>query len=102
MAEKCPVVRGLYVGSNIPAVCLETCEDLWDRACTETEGDHENYRIVGLDKSDCPHPSTEVLQDTLQPLTPGSPIRLYTIVDICVVCDTEVGETTFTFSCSNT
>ncbi len=107
MTERCPFssgnAPGFSFGGEFPRVCIDTCEILWDEAVHKSEGEFESYKDAGLleETDDCEHSATDYSHDTLQAVKIGSVIRFYTTVDYCVSCETEVSETTYTFTCPN-
>lgn len=105
VAEHCPLssgsAPGFRYGGEFPPECLKTCEQLWDAAVSSGVGEFEVYPDhLLIDEGDnCEHPSTEYSHDALQALAIGSATRIYTIVDHCTTCETEVSETAYTFKC---
>lgn len=104
MSERCPlssgIAPGFSYGGEFPAVCNRVCEKLWDLAVRNGGGDFESYADAGIiEDVDCEHPSAEYSHDALQAVKVGLATRLYTTVDYCPSCETEVSETSFTFQC---
>lgn len=102
--EKCPLsvgsAPGFFYGGEFPAICNNTCEKLWDEAIKTGNGDFESYTDAGIiEGSDCSHASTEYSHDALQAIALGSAVRLYTTVDYCSSCETEISETAYSFTC---
>jgi hypothetical protein len=106
MSENCPLSSGaapsFYYGGEFPRICMRTCAELWDKAIKEAVGDFEAYADAGLiEDTDCTHTSSEYSHDTLQATAIGSATRLYTTVEYCPPCETEISETTYKFECPN-
>src|SRR5688572_26041648 len=105
MPERCPLsslgAPGFAYGGELPLVCNKTCESLWDAAVKTTEGDYESYVDAGIvEDVKCSHPNSEYSHDSLQAVSIGSAARIYTIVESCLSCDTELEETQYKFECT--
>jgi len=105
MGERCPLTSGsspgFYHGEEIPEICMELCEELWDRTVTRGVSEHEEYPSYHLSSPECPHYATEHGNSSLQATQVNTPVRLYTTTERCMGCKEEVGEDSFTFECPN-
>ncbi len=105
MSEKCPLSEGSapghYMGGDIPAVCFRTCYGLWDAVIRSSGGEYEPYPEYDIEESECAHHQVQHSHDGLQATKVASAFRLYTTVDACIACETEIGETIYEFNCPN-
>lgn len=103
MSEPCPLagIDAFYSGENIPEICRETCEALWNAAVNSRKSDHEEYPDSFLAEPDCPHPITEFGGDSLQSGKENPPLRYYTTTEHCLSCDDEIAEDSYQFDCPN-
>lgn len=102
MPEQCPLSRssGFYYQENIPEVCLEQCEPLWNQAIINGQSDHEEYPDYILADPNCAHPLTEHGSSSLQSTQAGS-VRAYGLTERCTRCNDEIAEDSYVFECPN-
>jgi hypothetical protein len=103
MREICPLLNEAESGNDVPSACLTRCFEQWDMAVVAGHGEYDIYKDVTADTNTCQHPEYQFSSHALQaPERSAQPaLRFYTIVDECVTCDTEVGETVYRFECPN-
>lgn len=96
---RCSLHESARVGAEVPLRCKEQCGQFFDQACRESAGAYDYY-----DEDDC-DASTEFSHDALQLSFLAlkgrldSPNRVYSIVDICMADEQEVGEASWLFHC---
>lgn len=96
MSEHCPLSGGHQSIEGIPRFCREHCESLWDQAVKEQrlDGAYDHY---GVDPVGCER-EIEHSHEGLQSVDDG-PARVYSLVDVCVEHEVEVGEQGYPFEC---
>jgi hypothetical protein len=92
-------VPGFYYEENIPEICRQTCEELWEGAIKRGISDHEEYPDLILEEAECIHPATDYGSSSLQAMSLGSAVRYFSITEHCMYCDQEVAEDSFRFEC---
>ncbi len=108
MSEKVPLLRcpladmsvGYMVG-DIPDICQQQCEQLWDEAIRKDiiDGPYDMYNPEQHEEY-CPKANisdTEYSSSALHKLK-GSK-RDYVVVDECTSCGIEIGEQGYIFNC---
>lgn len=105
-AEACPLSgRGnFYYGQDIPEVCRETCETIWDSAISHQKVvEHEEYppQILPEEAEDCEHFVTETGNTSLQSQPNNNGERFYGITEFCMGCCVEIAEDWYVFICPN-
>ena len=104
MSERCPLrAGGFYADGQIPEVCRQSCEVLWDTAIKLGQSDHEEYPdyILSEEADDCTHYSTELGTESLQANPNNSGERFYGLTEMCVSCEEEIAEDSHKFICPN-
>lgn len=106
MSKSCPLTSGgavgFYYDGDIPEVCRERCEPLWDKAIDDGIAEHEEYPDTILsDDACCPHSSSEYGNASLQAISLGSATRFYTVTERCTDCNKEIAESSYRFDCPN-
>jgi hypothetical protein len=95
MYERCPLFGGRQSIESLPQFCVKQCIELWEAALRGQAGDVDDYNAPA---EGCTHRNVVFSHEALQSLD-NSADRLYTIVDKCEDCETELLETTYSFQC---
>jgi hypothetical protein len=101
MSERCPLV-GMKWNVDIPGVCMDQCEQLWEEAVSQnnTDGDYDVFPAA--ERQDCPNHETSSLEGrdiSLQDTITRSSLRIFSITDSCSGCDEEYGAQAYRFTC---
>lgn len=95
MSDKCPLGTGLYWnhGGNIPNICVEQCESIWQDAARGPE-------IIDVFNEDCMKSCPiEFEDDAIQRTNDDSQTRLYSILNHCFNHSVEMYASEYTFDC---
>jgi len=102
-AEKCPLSGGAMAVESLPPFCRKNCAHLWEIAIKEQMSVIDSYPDGNVDESEaCNHELYEVVHshEGLQPVD-DSQKRIYSLVDMCEGCTTELQDSSYTFECPN-
>lgn len=104
MPERCPLLDSPFgipfIDRDIPEVCIENCESLWDKALNEGKQVSQYDTYPNFSPENCTHEGTiSYGHDSLVAVSLN--LRLYTVTDYCDECTLEYGEKSYGSQCLN-
>ncbi len=91
MSERCPLSGGGHAIESLPSFCLKNCFDRWDRVYRDKPAIVDDFAEIEPNDSHCQHENLGVSNSHEGLATVGkSSTRVYSIVDKCDNCQTEL------------
>ena len=86
----------------LPSICMRQCVEKWEEALKTQTPEIDDYEKMTVVDAECIHERYEVVHShqALQAID-DSNTRLYSLVDKCDNCHTELVENVYTFQCPN-